>query len=123
MASAPDTADSVVVHEEQLVTAVYASELGSVRVRKLVETYTATETVVVEAEKYEVERVPADPGDSGGVVTLDDGAISVPVYAEELVVSKELILRERVVLQKLQDVQRSVVETERRVERGVVEEQ
>jgi uncharacterized protein (TIGR02271 family) len=44
--------------------------------------------------------VPVGEGDSGEIETLPDGSLSIPLYEEELVVSKRTVLRERVIIRK-----------------------
>jgi len=45
-------------------------------------------------------RVPVNEDDSGQIETLPDGSISVPLFEEELVVTKRTVLRERVIIRK-----------------------
>ena len=53
-----------------------------------------------ERDELNLERVPAGENDSGKIETLPDGSISVPLFEEELVVTKRKVLRERVIIRK-----------------------
>jgi uncharacterized protein (TIGR02271 family) len=68
-----------------------------------------------------VHRVATSDGDSGEVETLPDGSISIPVFEEELVVTKRLVVRERIVVRKETHVRTETVEAELRRERVDVE--
>ena len=116
------TADDagLVRHEEELVEAGGAARgIGHLRARKRVATYQIDTDVPVEFEELSSERVAVEADDSGEIETLPDGAISIPVFEEELVVEKRVVLRERIILRKelATDVRR--IETELR--REVVE--
>ncbi len=56
--------------------------------------------MTVDLERLASERVPPNENDSGKMETLPDGSISIPVYEEELVVTKHTVLRERVIIRK-----------------------
>lgn len=56
--------------------------------------------MTVELERLASERVPPNENDSGRIETLPDGSISIPVYEEELIVTKHTVLRERVIIRK-----------------------
>ena len=51
-------------------------------------------------EDVEHERVPAGEGDSGEIEVLPDGSVSIPLFEEELVVTRRTVLRERVIVRK-----------------------
>lgn len=92
----------VVLHEERLGVGTESERLGTARAVKRVETE-RVETVAGRAgEQAETERLlVADPdGDSGEVETLPDGSLSIPVFEEQIVVTKRLVVRERVVVRK-----------------------
>ena len=55
--------------------------------------------------------------DPGGVLTLPDGAISIPIYEEEVVVTKRVVLKERIVIRKRIETHTERVEAELRRER------
>jgi uncharacterized protein (TIGR02271 family) len=52
------------------------------------------------AEELVQERVPVKDGDSARIETMPDGSVSIPLYEEELVVTKRIVLRERVLVRK-----------------------
>jgi uncharacterized protein (TIGR02271 family) len=58
------------------------------------------EELPLDFEQLVQERVPVAEGDSGEIETLADGSLSIPLYEEELVVTKRTVLRERVVVRK-----------------------
>jgi stress response protein YsnF len=51
-------------------------------------------------ENATVDRKPAEAGDSGQVETLADGSISIPIFEEEIVVTKRMVVRERLIVRK-----------------------
>lgn len=108
----PDETDKrdVLLHEEELVVDRETGERGSVRIRKVVDTDHVDEEAPVLVEQAEITHVAANEDDSGEVETLPDGTISIPVVEEELVVTRQLVVRERVL------VRRVAVEEARRVE-------
>lgn len=94
------TEGSLVASEERLVISTRTDDYGTVRAHTRVDTVQVDEPVRVGAEQAELEREPAREGDSGKVETLEDGSLSIPVFEEELVVTKRMVLRERVILRK-----------------------
>ena len=66
-------------------------------------------------------RVAASEGDSGQIETLPDGSVSIPLFEEELVVTKRLVVRERVILRKHVTVAEETVEAELRREQIAIE--
>ena len=115
---APEGEDaSLVRHEEMLALGKEPKELGAVRARKRVETRNVNEVVPRRIEHFdEVERVAPDEQDSGEVETLPDGAISIPILEEELVVTKRTVVRERIVVRKRTETETQKVEAELRRE-------
>ena len=59
--------------------------------------------------------------DSGQVETLADGSLSIPVFEEQIVVTKRLVVRERVVIRKHTVFEDHVVTADLRRERLEVE--
>jgi uncharacterized protein (TIGR02271 family) len=120
----PDQAETaeVTVREERLETGTERHEAGRVRVRKHVDTVPVEQVVPRSVEHADIsERVPADEGDSGEVMTLDDGSVSIPVFEEVLVVTKKLVVRERVIVRKETVVDEYKLQTELRRERVSVD--
>ncbi|MDP9444940.1 MAG: YsnF/AvaK domain-containing protein, partial [Actinomycetota bacterium] len=123
-AAEPGGADeaSVTRHEEQLRPAVEEREAGRVRVRKYVESQPVEEVVPRRVEHGDAaERRPAEAGDSGEVEMLDDGSVSIPIFEEELVVTKRLVVRERMIVRKTTVIDEHRLQTELRRERVEVE--
>ena len=108
---------SLVRHEEELDVGTQTTELGSVIVRKDVEGHGVEQVVSVDVEHADVERVAPTGEDSGEIETLPDGTISVPVFEEELVVTKRLRVRERILIKKSTETHQEVVRGEVRTER------
>jgi len=109
--------DELIRHEEALRTDTELVETGKVHVRKHVEHEHVSEPVELGHEDADLERVPVEGEDSGQIETLPDGSISVPLFAEELVIEKRLVVRERVIVRKRTEVERHVIEADLRQER------
>ena len=115
-------AEPLVRHEEELTVDKETGVAGKVRVRKRVDTERTAQTVARDAEYLDdVERVPADEGDSGEIETLPDGSVSIPVLEEELVVTKRLVVRERVIVRKRTETEQRRIEADVRRERVEVD--
>lgn len=95
------TGDSdLVLQQEQLSTATTTESAGSVRATKRVTHATETLDVARGSEHADVQHEATTEDDDGEVHVLPDGSVSVPVFEERLVVTKQLVVRERVVLRK-----------------------
>ena len=112
---------TIVLSEERARTGVVSEEAGRVRARKTVRTDHTEETVSRGIEHADLDRVPALEGDSGEVETLPDGSVSIPVFEEQIVVTKRLVVRERVVLRKHTVYEEHLVQAELRREDLVIE--
>jgi uncharacterized protein (TIGR02271 family) len=108
-------------YEEEPVAEPVSEEVGAVRVRKVVESEGVEEQVPRSVERADLTRVPVDGEDSGLVETLPDGAISIPVFEEELVVTRRRVVRERVIVRKETAVEQETVTAEIRRERVEIE--
>ena len=114
--------EDIVRDEEELRLGTRVEDVGAARVRKEVETERVEEAVPRRVDRVDdLERVPAGDEDSGEIETLPDGSISIPVFEEELVVTKRLVVRERVVVRKRTEVEDHRVEAELRKERVEIE--
>jgi uncharacterized protein (TIGR02271 family) len=51
-------------------------------------------------EELAQERVEAAASDSGEIELLPDGSVSIPVFEEQLVVTRRIVLKERVIIRK-----------------------
>ena len=113
---------SVVRHEERAEVGYEQHETGRVRVRKHVETVPVEQVVPRNVEQVDVsERVEVDEHDSGEVIQLEDGSVSIPVFEEVLVVTKKLVVRERVIVRKETVVDEYTLQTELRREHVTVD--
>jgi uncharacterized protein (TIGR02271 family) len=111
------------LREEQLVARKDLREVGEVRVRTTVEEVPARLEVEACREEVEVEHVPV-----GEFVTErmtpweEDGVLVVPVYEEQLVVVKRLMLREHLRIRRVGTTERRLFEETLRRERLVIED-
>ncbi|CAA9310116.1 MAG: hypothetical protein AVDCRST_MAG16-104 [uncultured Frankineae bacterium] len=121
---ARDAQDREVVRsEEQLRVGTTSEQAGAVRARKHVDVENVSSRVERGTEHAELERSAVDDveGDSGEVETLPDGSISIPVFEEQIVITKRLVVRERVVLRKHTVYEEQVVSADLKRERLEVE--
>jgi uncharacterized protein (TIGR02271 family) len=98
--SRPHSEDELILHEEQARVDKRWEGVGYARVRREVETERVRERHPRGVEEIAHERVPVRDGDSGRVETLPDGSVSIPLYEERLVVTRQTVLRERVIVRK-----------------------
>ncbi|MFL6005793.1 MAG: YsnF/AvaK domain-containing protein [Gaiellaceae bacterium] len=99
-APVPDGEPSLVRHEEEARLDTRWDEVGHARVRREVTSRRVTERHPRQLEELAHERVPAADDDSGEIEVLPDGSVSIPLFEEELVVTRRQVLRERVVIRK-----------------------
>ena len=92
----------VVRSEERLQVGTETVQAGSARAVKHVDVESVSSRVERGTEHAEMDRmdVPDVEGDSGQVETLPDGSLSIPVFEEQIVVTKRLVVRERVIIRK-----------------------
>lgn len=95
--------------------------IGFLRARRKVDTKVVRELIPRDVERVLLERTPPNDDDSGRVETLPDGSLSIPVFEEQLVVTKRIVLRERVILRKEVVTEQAQVEAELRRERVEVD--
>jgi len=112
-----DETTGVIRWEEELTVETRDREAGRLGIRKVVDIERAETVVPVDIEHADLERHPVDEADSGEVEVLPDGAISIPVFQEELVVEKRLVVRERVIVRKHTVTEDRLVEADLRRER------
>lgn len=96
------TDEAMTRSEEELTVTKRDRAYGSARLRKRIEMDEVSRSVPVYADFVAVEEVEiTDPeSDSGQVETMEDGNVSVPVFAERLVVVKEQVVVKRVLLRR-----------------------
>lgn len=121
-AAGPPFDEAMTRSEEELRVATTDEEIGRVRLRKHVETEHVEQPVPLDTEFADVERIAVDPAtDTGQVETLPDGSISVPVFREELVIEKRLVVHERIVVRKTRRRAEQIVEADLRREHITVD--
>jgi uncharacterized protein (TIGR02271 family) len=113
---APDES-AVVLHEEEASVGTRWEGAGHLRIRRDVESEKVSQEFPRRRDELAFERIPAEPDDSGKIETLADGSISIPLYEEELVVTRRTVLRERVIVRKEEVTDWQTVEAELRQER------
>ena len=111
----------VVRHEERLNVEKAWRGAGLLRARKLVDTAEVEAVLPRDVETVEVVREEAYADDSGKIETLPDGSISIPVFEEEIVVSKRIVLKERVIVRKETITERKRFDFDVRKERVEIE--
>jgi len=92
--------DFVVLHEEEATVGKRWEGVGSLHARRVVERGKVRDEFPRDREELVQERVPVSEGDSGEVEILPDGSVSIPLFEEELVITRETVLRERVIIRK-----------------------
>ena len=103
------SAQDLVRHEEEIFKIDTAwPGAGYLKARKLIDKVKLEESVPRDVEQLEYETLPPGAEDSGKIETLPDGSISIPVFKEEVIVTKRIVLKERVIIRK-----RTITETER----------
>jgi uncharacterized protein (TIGR02271 family) len=120
---ADERSADVTVSEERLQVGTEREQVGSARAVKHVDVEHATSRVERGTEHADLERSVVDDvdADSGEVETLPDGSISIPVFEEQLVITKRLVVRERVIVRKHTVYEEQVVSADLRRERLEVE--
>jgi len=111
----------VMRHEEELRPERSQAVAGSVRFRKEVDERVDRQIVPRNIEQADVERLAVAGDDSGEIETLPDGCVSIPVFEEQLVVTKRLVVRERVLIRKRTVVEEREIEATLRRERLEIE--
>jgi stress response protein YsnF len=113
--------DGLTRSEEELRVGTRTETVGALRLRKTVAAERVSDVVGRDVESAEPVRSAPLEHDSGEIVTLPDGSVSVPVFEEELVVTKRLVVRERIVVQKARETEDVRVEEDLLRERVDVE--
>ncbi len=114
-----DADQSVTRSEEEIEVGTRATEAGTARLRKWVETEPVSLDVELRREVAQVtrERIDEPVGDH----EFTEEQVDVPLHAEKPVVQKQAVAKERVGLQKDVQTERQTVEDEVRKERVEVE--
>jgi uncharacterized protein (TIGR02271 family) len=110
--------EAILVRHEEEITGTHAGGwrgVGYVQARSRVGRSKVDLTVAKAVERAELERLPVAEDDSQKIETLADGSLSIPVFEEELVVTKRVVMKERIVLRKrIETVTERVVDELRR---------
>ena len=119
----PESSDATVIRFEEDAEARPGGwrGVGFLRARTRIETATVDEAMLRQTQEVDLERVPPTEDDAGGVQTLPDGGVSIPIYEERLVVRKEVVLKERLVVRKKIVTEKEQVQTEIRREQVEVD--
>jgi len=123
-----DSADAVApqtieLREEQLVASRELRDLGEIVVRTEVDEIPGRLEVAAYREEVVVEHEPV-----GEVVSErdkpheQDGVLIIPIYEEQLVVTKRLVLRERMRVRRVSTTERQLFQDTLRTERLVVDD-
>ncbi|MFL5926309.1 MAG: DUF2382 domain-containing protein [Gaiellaceae bacterium] len=113
---------SLVRHEETLHAVPETSVYRHVAARRETTSRRVSESHPRLVENLRQERVPAAEGDSGEIEMLPDGSMSIPLFEEELVVTRRQVLRERVIIRKEEVTEWQTVEADLRREHVSFEE-
>ena len=106
----------VVRYEEEAEADKTWRGIGFLRARKHVQTAAVKEMVPRNIEDVDLQRVAVGDGDSGQIETLPDGSVSIPLFEEELVITRRTVLKERLIIRKHLVTEEQRVETELRKE-------
>ena len=111
------------LREEELIAEREMREVGEAVVRTVVEEEPAHLEVDAYVEEVEVEHVPVGQAVSERRPPWQDGdVLVVPVYEEQLVVTKRLLLREEIRVRRIATTRRERFEDSVRRERVVVDD-
>jgi uncharacterized protein (TIGR02271 family) len=115
---AADLEDTLELREEELHVRREMREVGQATIRTRVEEVPARLEVEAATEEVEVEHVPIGTAVSQRRAPYQDGDVLViPVYEEQLVVTKRLVLREELRVRRTRGLQRQLFEDTLRRER------
>ena len=111
------------LREEELVVHRDMRDVGEATIRTRVEEVPARLEVDAHSEEVEVEHVPVGQVVSERKDPYQDGdVLIVPIYEEQLVVTKRLILREQLRVRRVTNTQRQLFEETLRKERAEIED-
>lgn len=111
------------LHEERLVPHKDLRTVGEVEVRTAMEEFPGRLTVDALREEVEIEHVPVGEAVKERVAPWDDnGVLVVPVYEEQLVVVKRLVMREQLRIRRVETSETRLFEETLRRERVVLDD-
>lgn len=115
--------ETISLREERLVARREMRQAGEIVVRTEVEQVPGHLEVDALREEVEVEHVPIGQAVSErGEPWEEDGVLVIPIYEEQLVVSKRLVLREQLRVRRVRLTERQLFEEALQRERVVVED-
>jgi uncharacterized protein (TIGR02271 family) len=118
-----DETQTVELREEELVAHKELHEVGQISVRTEVEEIAGRLEVDAFREEVEVEHVPVDRPVTERVAPWEeDGVLVVPVYEEQLVVVKRLVMREQLRVRRVGTTEKRLCEQPLLRERLIVED-
>ena len=119
----PEDGKTIQLREERLVAHKEKRHVGDIDIRTEIEEVPGRLEVDALQEEVEIEHVPVGRVVSERHGPHEDGdTLIVPVYEEQLVVSKRLILKEELRVRRLPNVERQLFEETLQRERLVIEE-
>jgi uncharacterized protein (TIGR02271 family) len=118
-----DAERTLELREEELVAHKQLQAVGEVIVRTEVDEVPGHLEIEALREEVEIQHEPVGEFVSErGAPWEEDGVLIVPVYEEQLVVSKRLVLKERIRIRRIRTMDRRLFEETLRRERLVVED-
>lgn len=101
----------VPVHEEQLTATTHEVTLGDVLIHTHTETEPVSTMIDLSHDELSAERVPVNqPVDVVPEVRYEDDVIIVPIVAEEVVLTKRLVLKEELHIRRRRVTERTPIE-------------
>ena len=88
------------VREENFQAGSSWTHGDDIKLRKWVQSEPFYQEFNRDAEELDADHVPPEPGDDGEVHELADGTLSIPVFEEQIVVTRRTVVRERVLLRR-----------------------
>jgi uncharacterized protein (TIGR02271 family) len=111
------------LHEERLVPHKDLRTVGEVEVRTALEEFPGRLEVAAVREEVEIEHVPIGEAVKERVAPWDDdGVLVVPVYEEQLVVVKRLVMREQLRIRRVETSETRLFEETLRRERVLLDD-
>ncbi len=95
-----DAAPGAPFHDESFQAGTSWTHGDEVQLRKWVESQPFHGEVERRVGSVDADHVPAEPADDGEIHELDDGTLSIPVFEEQIVVTRRTVVRERVLLRR-----------------------
>ena len=114
---------TIELREERLVPRKEMVDAGEIEIRKEIEEVPGRLELDAYREEVEVEHVPVGEAVSEKVEPWEEnGALVVPVYEEQLVVTKRLVMKEKLVVRRVAGTERRLFTDTLRREKLVVED-